>query len=178
MKKEASDKLKEVLYHRCTFDKGTISYWTKLNGNIIGVREHMTIPKHLQFKLKQIESTLSFKWDRLHLCWNVVHKRIGELPYVVTPIKNDDGSYRTVDARELEQVRRSIWWSSVGIARQARMMANEEGYAKARQEIADRERNTDIAKELSPLVVSLGDAKNSSHGKSEFLFAGHGEGKP
>ncbi|KKM18901.1 hypothetical protein LCGC14_1661020, partial [marine sediment metagenome] len=151
---EISNNIHRMLYNRCTLNKGTISYSCKHNGGRLWVRETVSIPEDLRLRLKQINSTLYFKWDRWHLCWNVVHKRPGAMPYIVFPVQDEDGSYRPIDNRAFEQIRRSIWWSTEGIKRQARAMEIKAEYARQKLDKDQKQDAKDFAKAIASPVMT------------------------
>lgn len=174
---QLSNNIHRMLYNRCTLNAGTISYPYKYNGSSMWIRENITLPPDLRFRLKQINSTLSFKWDRWHLCWNIVHKRPGAMPYVVMKITNNDGSYCPINERTFEQIKRSIWWSTEGIARQARAMEIKEEYAKEKLDKNDKQDAKEFAKAIASPVMTLYDANGGHWGNSKFMFPGVGESK-
>lgn len=175
---QLSDNIQRMIYNRMTLDKGTINYHVTLpDGTQLGVRETVTMSKYLRRRLNDIESTLSFKWDRWHLCWNIVHKRIGEIPYIVMVIQNPDRSYQPIDERTFEQIKKSIWWSSIGIKRQAKFMENEEGYAREKIDNDRKEKSKDFARELAYPMMNYMRGNDYSYGGSNFMFPGVGESK-
>ncbi len=174
---ELSDNIHRMLYNRCTLDRGTISYSLPYDTGRLWMRESFAVNPYLKFKLKQINATLSFKWDRLSKCWNIVHERIGQMPYVVMPVKNIYGSYCPINEKTFEQIRRSIQWSTRGIARQARDMEIKEGYAREKLDKDDKQDAKDFAKAMASPVMTLYDAGSSSHGCSKFMHPGVGESK-
>ena len=161
-----------------TFDKGIVELETKLaDGTTLHVWDKVSVPKHLQQRLSAIQSTLSFKWDRWYRCWNVVHAKIGQVPYIVMTVTNPDNSYRPIDDRTFEQIRKSIWWSTEGIARQARKMQNNAEHAKAKLNRELRENNRDFAKEMAYPVMNVLRGNSEWNRQSNFMFAGYGESK-
>lgn len=99
------------------------------------------------------------------------------MPYIVTPVRSDYGSYCPINERTFEQIRRSIWWSTEGIARQARRMEIAEEYAREKADKDYKEDAKDFAKAIASPVMSLYDARGGHYGCSKFLFTGVGESK-
>lgn len=168
---QLSNNIQLMIRNRMTFDKGTISYPYFYDGRRTWIRENIDIPNYLRSRLRAIQSTLSFKWDRWHFCWNVVHSRIGQMPYIIMNVPHP------VDERAFEQIRRSIWWSTEGIARQARNMENEEGYAREKIDNDRKEKSKDFARELAYPIMNEMRGNGYSHGGSNFMFPGTGDSK-
>ncbi len=174
---ELSDNIHRMLYNRCTLDRGTISYSVPYDTGHLWIRDSFTVDPYLKFKLKQINSTLSFKWDRLSKCWNIIHKRIGQMPYVVMPVKNVYGNYCPINEKTFKQINRSIQWSARGIARQARDMEIKEEQAREKLDKDDKQNAKDFAKAIASPVMTLYDANGGYWGNSTFMFQGTGDSK-
>ena len=135
------------------------------------------VPFHYREELRGLVSTLSFRWDVWYNCWNVVCHPKDRMPYIVFQVTTVDGNYRDVGADTLTQVRKSIWWSTEGIARHARDMQNESVYAKAKIERDIDDRNRDFAKEMTYPMMNQMRGNGEGNTQSNFMFAGRGEGK-
>lgn len=156
--------------------EGTISYPYKYNGGTLWLREHITIDPYIRRRLKDINSTLDFRWDKIYKRWNLVHEKHGCFPYIEMTICKRDGSYRPVDERVFKQLQYDMWWSA-HIKQNTTKMDLESEYAQERIEKQHDDDIREVAKEMAPLVASLGDAQGGSHGNSKFKFAGFGESK-
>ncbi len=165
-----------IVRYRMTDTEGTISYSFKYNGGGLWIREHVTVPPYIRRRLKGINSTLDFRWDKIYKRWNLVHEKLGSIPYIETTICNKDGSYRPIDERVFNQLKYDMWWSE-HIKYHATKMDLEAGYERERIEKRHDGEIRDVAKELAPLVATIGDAHGSSHGNSKFMHHGIGEGK-
>ena len=172
-----TDNIARVIYNRCTQDVGTISYPIPYNGGTLLVRERFTVPRELRRRLKKINSTLDFKWDRYRKIWNLVHQRPGDLPYVVMAVTDKNGNYIPINDKTFQQLEYNLWWSAQGIKQQAEKLTAQQKYQLEKTKERQKLENKEVAKEIAPLIATLGDAGTASHGNSKFLFQGFGEGK-
>lgn len=158
---------------RMTFETGRLRYAIKLaNGSRLHVKETVKIEPHIKRRLKNINSTLSFKWDKIDSCWNVVHKRIGDMPYIVMKV-----DVKRIDDKVFDEIEKSMWWSARGIKYgMNKMLARYNDYQDKLSE-RQTDMSREYAKRLSPLVATMADAKGSSHGNSRWLFHGMGESR-
>ena len=156
------ENVERMFYDRMTLERG---------------RNGATVPKRLRDDLKRILSTLSFKWDSRYLCWNVVCTPINKLPYIIMQVRGANGSYLPINDKTFEQIRKSIWWSTEGIARQARKMAERADENNRLQRKADKERHRDYAKEMAYPLMNVMNGNSEWNTQSNYLFAGHGESK-
>ncbi len=157
---QLSNNIQRMLRERCTHE-------TRPGGT--------RVPYGFRKELSGLLSTLSFRWDSRHLCWNVVCRPLNKMPYIILQVKNATGGYRDVGSDILTQIRRSMWWSAKGIVRQARKMENEEGYARERLDNDRKEKSKDFAKEMAYPIMAEMRGIDYNSGNSHFQFRGYSE---
>jgi hypothetical protein len=127
-----------------------------------------TIGRADRTRLHHINPHLEARWNRRFARWEIwFDAHCGKMPYIieVSDLPNP------FDDRLFTSLRHAFWFSQNIVKNVERM--NREFRKKQEKKLADEEdMHYQLGKEVAPLLRSMKDAGNSSHGNSKFLFPG------
>ena len=123
-------------------------------------------------KLCEINPHLEAKWNRKRKLWEIWFNNHITRPYIIMFTPD-----HLLDERTYTQMRHNLQFSQhlyKNILK--RQEEIEEGYKKRNAD--EKDMYEQLGKEAAPLLDSLQDAGNASHGRSKTMFEGVGESKP
>ena len=149
-------------------DIGNVQLKTKVE-----LKPKPNLPKEESRKLRAISQHLSFQWNAYAGYWEVWFDNKLNEPYIVARVTDDHKStYRPIDNRVYEELKKAFWESQRRWIERRVEMERKAEYAHQKREEYEYDMHYQSAKEIVPVLRTLHDAGNSSHGKSKFLWQG------
>ena len=138
------------------------------------------IPRpEIEQKVKSIYPQAYPKWNVRYKRWDIVDKHIDGFEIILMAVRNDDGSYRSIDRRTFHQLRFMRWFNNKP-ARMKQMMIDmvDKGEADDAKAFADQQNDIrDVGAELAPLLRQMArDTGFSAYGKPVPYGRGIGAG--
>ena len=120
------------------------------------------------------------KWNERWERWDIVDKHVDGFEIILMAVRNDDGSFRPLDARTFDQLRFMRWFNNKP-KRMKQMMWDmcDKGEADEAKAIADNNNEIkDIGREIAPLLRQMArDSGWSAYGKPVPYGRGLGAGQ-